>query len=140
MVKHYLVLLGFILIVLTSMQVAKSETIPKAEEMYVTTEDIISDIIFPTIDKRVIKEYGGDNRLIWHWKRIVGITYNENHSYDVTVRIEIPSKDINENVENVKEDLVKVRISPSCDSEKINKQKCNHGFEIEILDYKHLSK
>lgn len=139
MVKHYLVLLGFILIVLTTMQVAKSETIPKAEEMYVTTEDIISDIIFPTIDKRVIKEYGGDNRLIWHWKRIVGITYNENHSYDVTVKIEIPSKDINENVENVKEDLVKVRISPSCDSEKINKQKCNHGFEIEILDYKHLS-
>lgn len=139
MVKHYLVLLGFILIILTSMQVAKSETIPKTEEMYVTTEDIISDIIFPTIDKRVIKEYGGDNRLIWHWKRIVGITYNENHSYDVTVRIEIPSKDINENVENVKEDLVKVRISPSCDSEKINRQKCNHGFEIEIIDYKHLS-
>ena len=136
MVKHYLVLLGFILIVLTSTQVAKSETIPKAVEMYVTTEDIISDIIFPTIDKRVIKEYGGDNRLIWHWKRIVGITYNENHSYDVTVRIEIPSKNLNE---NVKEDLVKVRISPSCDSEKINKQKCNHGFEIEILDYKHLS-
>ena len=67
MVKHYLVLLGFILIVLTSTQVAKSETIPKAVEMYVTTEDIISDIIFPTIDKRVIKEYGGDNRLIWHW-------------------------------------------------------------------------
>ncbi|WP_339199116.1 hypothetical protein MKY27_07490 [Solibacillus sp. FSL R5-0449] len=139
MVKHYLVLLGFILIILTSMQVAKSETIPKAEEMYVTTEDIISDIIFPTIDKRVIKEYGGDNRLIWHWKRIVGITYNENHSYDVTVKIEIPSKDINENVENVKEDLVKVRISPSCDSEKINRKKCNHGFEIEIIDYKHLS-
>ena len=136
MVKHYLVLLGFILIVLTSTQVAKSETIPKAVEMYVTTEDIISDIIFPTIDKRVIKEYGGDNRLIWQWKRIVGITYNENHSYDVTVRIEIPSKNLNE---NVKEDLVKVRISPSCDSEKINKQKCNHGFEIEILDYKHLS-
>ena len=136
MVKHYLVLLGFILIVLTSTQVAKSETIPKAVEMYVTTEDIISDIIFPTIDKRVIKEYGGDNRLIWQWKRIVGITYNENHSYDVTVRIEIPSKNLNE---NVKEDLVKVRISPSCDSEKINRQKCNHGFEIEILDYKHLS-
>ena len=136
MVKHYLVLLGFILIVLTSMQVAKSETIPKAEEMYVTTEDIISDIIFPTIDKRVIKEYGGDNRLIWQWKRIVGITYNENHSYDVTVRIEIPSKKPNG---NVKEDLVKVRISPSCDSEKINKQICNHEFKLEILEYKHIS-
>jgi len=136
MVKHYLVLLGFILIVLTSTQVAKSETIPKAVEMYVTTEDIISDIIFPTIDKRVIKEYGGDNRLIWHWKRIVGITYNENHSYDVTVRIEIPSKNLDE---NVKADLVKVRISPSCDSEKINKQICNHEFKLEILEYKHLS-
>ena len=136
MVKHYLVLLGFILIILTSMQVAKSETIPKVEEMYVTTEDIISDIIFPTIDKRVIKEYGGDNHLIWQWKRIVGITYNENHSYDVTVRIEIPSKNLNE---NVKEDLVKVRISPSCDSEKINKQICNHEFKLEILEYKHIS-
>ena len=136
MVKQYLFLLGFLLIVLNFTQVAKSETIPKAEEMYVTTEDIISDIIFPTIDKRVIKEYEGNNHLIWQWKRIVGITYNENHSYDVTVRIEIPSKNLNE---NVKEDLVKVRISPSCDSEKINKQKCNHDFQIEILDYKHLS-
>ncbi|MEH7305485.1 hypothetical protein V7137_10290, partial [Neobacillus drentensis] len=28
-----------------------------AEEWYVTPEDIIRDIIFPAIDKRVIKEY-----------------------------------------------------------------------------------
>ncbi|ALC85265.1 hypothetical protein AM499_05120 [Bacillus sp. FJAT-22090] len=56
-------------------------------------------------------------------------------SYDVTVRIEIPSK----NIDDAKVDLVKVRIFPSCDSGKINKQKCNHGFKIEILDYKHLS-
>ncbi|ATP40854.1 hypothetical protein CSE16_12815 [Solibacillus sp. R5-41] len=136
MVKQYLVLLGFVFIVFIPTQNAKSETNSEVEGMYVTTEDIISDIIFPTIDKRVIKEYGGDNHLIWQWKRIVGITYNENHSYDVTVRIEIPSKKLNE---NVKEDLVKVRISPSCDSEKINKQICNHEFKVEILDYKHLS-
>lgn len=136
MVKQYLALIGFIFIVLIYTQNVKIEANSEVEEMYVTTEDIISDIIFPTIDKRVIKEYGGDNHLIWHWKRIVGITYNKNHSYDVTVRIEIPSKKPNG---NVIEDLVKVRISPSCDSEKINKQICNHEFKLEILEYKHLS-
>ncbi|WP_374966337.1 hypothetical protein [Lysinibacillus sp. RS5] len=135
MVKQYLILLGFLFIVLTSTQVVKSETVPKAEEMYVTTEDIISDIIFPTVDKRVIKEYGQDTLFDWQWKRILDITYNDNHSYDVTVKIEIPSK----NFDDAKEDVVKVRISPSCDSDKINKQQCNHGFNIEVLDYKHLS-
>lgn len=135
MVKQYLVILGVLFIVITSTQVVKSETIPKAEEMYVTTEDIILDIVFPHIDKRVISEYGQDTLLNWQWKGIFDITYNDNHSYDVTVKIEIPSK----NLDNAKEDLVKVRISPSCDSEKINKQKCNHGFKIDILDYKHLS-
>ncbi|WP_223556973.1 hypothetical protein [Lysinibacillus sphaericus] len=135
MVKQYLILLGFLFIVLTSTQVVKSETVPKVEEMYVTTEDIISDIIFPTVDKRVIKEYGQDTLFDWQWKRILDITYNDNHSYDVTVKIEIPSK----NFEDAKEDVVKVRISPSCDSDKINKQQCNHGFKIEVLDYKHLS-
>ncbi|WP_068986309.1 hypothetical protein [Lysinibacillus xylanilyticus] len=134
MVKQYLILLGFLFIVLTSTQVVKSETVPKVEEMYVTTEDIISDIIFPTVDKRVIKEYGKDTLFDWQWKRILDITYNDNHSYDVTVKIEIPSK----NFEDAKEDVVKVRISPSCDSDKINKQQCNHGFKIEVLDYKHL--
>ena len=136
MAKHYLFLIGFVFIVLIITQNTKSEANSEMEEMYVTSEDIVSDIIFPIIDKRVIKEYGGDNHLIWHWNRIVGIAYNEGHSYDVTVRIDIPSK---KPKGNIKEDLVKVRISPSCDSEKINKQKCNHGFEIEILDYKHLS-
>lgn len=136
MVKQYLVLLGFLFIVLTLTQVVvKSETNSEVKGMYVTTEDIILDIVFPVIDKRVIKEYGQDTLFDWEWKRIVDIAYNENHSYDVTVRIEIPSKDI----DDAKEDLVKVRISPSCDSGKINKQKCNHGFKIEILDYKHLS-
>ncbi|KGR89385.1 MULTISPECIES: hypothetical protein [Ureibacillus] len=136
MIKQYLVLLGFVFIILIPTQIVKSETNPEAEDMYVTAEDIILDIIFPTIDKRVIKEYGGENLFDWQWKRIIGITYNDNHSYDVIVRIEIPPKNLND---DVKEDLVKVRISPSCDSEKINKQKCNHQFEIKILDYKHLS-
>ena len=104
--------------------------------MYVTTEDIISDIVFPTIDKRVIQEYGGDAFLGWEWKRIIGITYNDNHTYDVMVKIEIPS----ENELQTIEDVVKVRISPSCDSEKLNQQKCNHGFKVEIVEYQHLSR
>lgn len=56
MVKQYLVLLGFLFVVLTSNQVVKSETTLEVEGIYVTTEDVISDIVFPTIDKRVIKE------------------------------------------------------------------------------------
>ncbi len=135
MVKRYLVLIGLLFIVLTPSQVVKSETNSEVEGMYVTTEDIILDILLPIIDKRVKKEYGQDTLISWHWKRIVSITYNDNHSYDVTVRLEIPSK----NLDDVKEDLVKVRISPSCDSDSINKQKCNHEFEIGIVDYKHLS-
>ncbi len=62
------------------------------------------------------------------------MTYNDNHSYAIAIRIEIPLK----HLADVNEDLVKVRISPSCDSESINKQKYDHGFEIKILDYKHL--
>ena len=135
MIKRYLILLGSLFLIFTLTQVVKSETNSEVEGMYVTTEDIILDILLPIIDKRVIKEYGQDAHINWQWKRIVGITYNENHSYDVAVRIENPSK----NLDDVKEDLVKVRISPSCDSDSINKQKCNHEFEIEILDYKHLS-
>ncbi len=136
MVQRYLVSLGILFIVLTLTQVVvKSEKNSEVEGMYVTTEDIISDIVFPVIDKRVIREYGGDTLFYWEWKDVVEITYNDNHSYDVTVKIEIPSKKL----DDVKEDLVKVRISPSCDSGKLNKQKCNHEFKIEILDYKHLS-
>ncbi|MGE7998038.1 hypothetical protein ACQKOF_05070 [Lysinibacillus sp. NPDC093190] len=65
MVKQYLVILGVLFIVITSTQVVKSETIPKAEEMYVTTEDIILDIVFPYIDKRVISEYGQNTLFDW---------------------------------------------------------------------------
>ncbi|MFL0584617.1 hypothetical protein ACH0B6_18780 [Solibacillus silvestris] len=136
MVKHYLILIGFVSIVLILAQNTISEANSEAEELYVTTEDIVSDIILPIIEKRVIKEYGGDNELIWNRRGIVDITYNNNHSYDVTVRIDIPSEQLNG---NGKEDLIKVRISPSCDSEKINKQICNHEFKLEILEYKHIS-
>ncbi|PWW28896.1 hypothetical protein DFO73_105133 [Cytobacillus oceanisediminis] len=136
MLKRYLILFGFLLFAFAPLQTVKAETDPKVEEMYITTEDIILDIIFPTIDKKVIKEYGQDTLIGWDWQRIVGITYNEDHSYDVSVRIQIPSQ----NLDNNKEDLVKVRISPSCDSDKLNKLKCNHNFKIELLDYKHLSK
>ncbi|MEK3977421.1 hypothetical protein MKZ20_22180 [Psychrobacillus sp. FSL K6-2684] len=135
MVKRYLVLLGFLFIALTLTQVVvKSET-NSIEGIYVTTEDILLDILFPFIDKRVVKEYRQNTLFYWEWKGIVDIAYNDNHSYDVTVRIEIPSKKVGDS----KEDLVKVRISPSCDSGKLNKLKCNHDFKIEILDYKHLS-
>ncbi|MGF2614672.1 hypothetical protein ACQUWN_03580 [Rossellomorea aquimaris] len=92
-----------------------AESAPKSEDMYVTTEDIVRDLIMPTIDKRVIKEYQGGPLLYWKAQKIVGITYNDNHSYDVAVRINIPSDN-----DNVKEDLVTVRVSPSCDSGKIN--------------------
>lgn len=136
MVKHYLILIGFVFIVLILAQNTISEANSEAEELYVTTEDIVSDIILPIIEKRVIKEYGGDNDLVWNRRGIVDITYNNNHSYDVTVRIDIPSEQLNG---NGKEDLVKVRLSPSCDSEKINKQICNHEFKLEILEYKHIS-
>lgn len=134
MVKWYSILLGCLFLIFP-MQVAQSETNYEIEGMYVSTEDIIADILFPIIDKRVIEEYGQDTLISWDWKRIVDITYNNNHSYDVSVRIEIPSK----NFVNAQEDLVKVRISPSCDSDKINKKICNHEFEIEVLEYIHLS-
>lgn len=134
MVKQYLLLFGLLLSAFTSLQIVKAESISKADNWYVTPEDIIGDIVFPTIDKRVAKEYGVDSLFGWHWKRIVGIDYNRNHSYDVSVRIEVPS-DKNK-PPNYVEDLIKVRIYPSCDSPKIG---CNHGFKVELLDYKHLS-
>ncbi|RRN67721.1 hypothetical protein EI200_22015 [Peribacillus simplex] len=91
--------------------------------------------MFPTLDKKIEKEYG--RNLGWQWQRIVGISYNENHSYDVDIKIQV-SSERNEPLDYV-DDQVKLRISPSCDSEKLNHLKCNHGFKIEILDYKHLS-
>jgi hypothetical protein len=108
---------------------------PYAEDWYVTAEDIIWDIIFPAIDKRVIKEYGGKESSSFGWmkQRIVNIVYNNNHSYDISIRIRVPESE-NNPFEYV-DDLVKVRVSPSCDSSKIS---CNHGFDIEVLDYKHL--
>ncbi|MCM3729716.1 hypothetical protein M3226_29550 [Neobacillus cucumis] len=107
---------------------------PYAEDRYVTPEDIVLDIIFPAIDKRVIKEYG-DGLFSWQSQRIVGIVYNNNHSYDVSVRLQVPDE---RNVPgNYAQDLVRVRVSPSCDSPKIG---CSHGFKVEVLEYKHESK
>lgn len=134
MIKQYLILFG-LTFVLIPQQSVLAESAPKAKDMYVTTEDIILDLIMPSIDNRVIKEYQGGPLFYWKTQRIVGITYNDNHSYDVAVRINIPSEN-----DNANEDLVRLRVSPSCDSGKINKQICNHGFKIEIVEYKHLSK
>jgi hypothetical protein len=104
---------------------------PYAEDWYVTPEDVVLDIVFPAIDKRVVKEYG-DGLFSWQSQRIVGIVYNNNHSYDVSVRLQVPDeKNIPGNYAN---DLVKVRVSPSCDSPKIG---CSHGFKVEVLDYQH---
>ncbi|MFC4323019.1 DUF3888 domain-containing protein [Litchfieldia salsa] len=134
MTIRYILLVGLLFFLSFPTQIVKAETISNVDGMYVTTEDIIFEIIFPTIDQRVTKEYGKETFVSWQWKRIVGITYNDNHSYDVVVRIEVP-------VENgdYSEDLVTVRISPSCDSDKINKLKCNHEFKVDILDYEHVS-
>src|SRR6476620_3496821 len=115
MVKPYSIFLGCVVLIFTLIQVGTAQANSEAERMYVTTEDIIADIVFPTIDKRVIQEYGED-AFSWEWKRIMGVTYNDNHTYDITVKIEIPSK----NPLHSKEDVVKVRISPSCDSDKLN--------------------
>jgi hypothetical protein len=136
MLKKCIFFLGVMVFVFSPFQYVKAETSPKKDDWYVTTEDVILDIIFPTIDQRVTKEYGGNNQMVdWQFRRIVGLHYNDNHSYDVTVRIGVPS----ESDEDVKEDLVEVRVSPSCDSDKLNKQKCNHDFKIEIVDYQHES-
>ncbi|MFL0504897.1 hypothetical protein ACH0B5_04040 [Ureibacillus sp. 179-F W5.1 NHS] len=131
MIKQLLFLFGILFSVFTPTQIVKSNEV---EKLYVTTEDIILDIIFPTVDKRVLREYGKNSLFDWQWKGIVDISYEEDHSYDVTIKIEIPSNKI----EDFKEDIVQVKISPSCDSDKINKQKCNHGFTIEILKYEHV--
>lgn len=107
---------------------------PFAEDWYVTPEDIIRDIIFPSIDKRVMEEYPGNDAATFGWQsqRIVGIVYNNNHSYDITLKLQVPNKR-NSPLEYT-DDLVKVRVSPSCDSPKIG---CSHGFKVEVIDYEH---
>jgi hypothetical protein len=110
---------------------------PYAEDWYVTTEDIIRDIVFPSIDKRVMQEYPGNDAATFGWQlqRIVGIVYNNNHSYDISISLQVPDE---RNVpDKYAHDLVKVRISPSCNSPKI---RCSHGFKVEVLDYEHKNK
>ncbi|MCK6208792.1 hypothetical protein EVU96_17785 [Bacillus infantis] len=109
---------------------------PYAEDWYVTPEDIIKDIVFPSIDKKVTQEYSGNDEAIfgWQFQRIVGIVYNNNHSYDISINIQVPEG--SSTLGNYAHDLVKVRVSPSCDSPKIG---CSHGFKVEIVEYSHLS-
>jgi hypothetical protein len=110
---------------------------PYAEDWYVTTEDIIRDIVFPSIDKRVMQEYPGNDAATFGWQsqRIVGIVYNNNHSYDISISLQVPDE---RNVpDKYAHDLVKVRVSPSCNSPKI---RCSHGFKVEVLDYEHKNK
>ncbi|USK32575.1 hypothetical protein LIT25_18515 [Bacillus sp. F19] len=134
MIKRYIILLGCLLSAFTPLQAVKAESNSKVEQgIYVTTEDIISDIIFPTVDKKVQKEYSKD-LIGWQWVRIVGINYNNNHSYDIAAKIEVNSQ-LN-GKERYADDLVKLRIFPSCNS---NKLKCRHDFKVELLDYSHLS-
>ncbi|MGO4889447.1 hypothetical protein ACJ2A9_16995 [Anaerobacillus sp. MEB173] len=139
--KKIIVLLTILLMPVTGDLVNATPPEPKefkpyAEDWYVSTEDIIWDIIFPAIDKRVIKEYGvkDASSFSWEQQRIVNIVYNNNHSYDISLRIRIP--DNNNPLEHM-EDLVKLRVYPSCDSPKIG---CSHGFKVEVLDYEHLNK
>jgi hypothetical protein len=137
-VKKIIVLFTILLMFDTDNMVSSKPSEPKeikpyAEDWYVTPEDIIRDIIFPAIDKRVIKEYGEDGLFGWQSERIVGIVYNNNHSYDISLEIQVPG-DSAKPFDDVTYDLVKVRVSPSCDSPKIG---CSHGFKVDVLDYQH---
>ncbi|MFS0781478.1 hypothetical protein [Bacillus sp. 1P06AnD] len=134
MFKVCLLLLSFALF---PIQAVNADSITK-EDMYVTTEDIILDIVMPTIDKKIQKEYH-DHMVDWKFIGIMGINYNSNHSYDLEVKIAIDPLNVNKR-DIPLENLAKIRISPSCDSNKINQMVCKHGFNIELLDYKHLSK
>jgi hypothetical protein len=133
MVKRCLLSLVLI-IAFTSQQSILAGSNLKSAGLYVTTENIVLDIISPIIDKRMAKEYGDEHFFDWDLQRIVEINYNDNHSYDVSVQVNIPSND-----DNTIEDLVKVRVSPSCDRGNSKIQRCTHGFKIEIVEFKHLS-
>ncbi|WP_350299083.1 hypothetical protein [Peribacillus frigoritolerans] len=69
MIKKYLILLGFLLAAFAPLQNVNAETVPKVEGGYVTTEDILGDIVFPTLDKKIKKEYG--HNLSWQWKGLL---------------------------------------------------------------------
>lgn len=133
MFKKRLLTLGSSLLLLFNLQVAHTKSVSNVENNYFTTEDIVVDILFPSIDKVVIEKHGSEDAFGWELERIVEINYNENHSYDISMRIKI---DIKDQLHKYSEDLIKARIYPSCNSEKIE---CDHDFKIEILDYKHLT-
>jgi hypothetical protein len=101
-VKKIIVLFTILLLFNTDTMVSATpseskEIKPYAEDWYVTPEDIIRDIIFPAIDKRVIKEYGGKevSGFGWQQRRIDNIVYNNNHSFDISLRIQVPDSNNN---------------------------------------------
>ncbi|MFE8697614.1 hypothetical protein ACFYKT_14830 [Cytobacillus sp. FJAT-53684] len=139
-----MIVLFTILLMLSVNIIVKAKNLPETKEIkpyaddwYVTPEDIIRDIIFPYIDKRVMQEYPSNDYAAFRWQaqRIVGIVYNNNHSYDISISLQVPDERIAP--VNYAQDLVKVRVSPSCDSPKIG---CGHGFKVEVLDYEHMNK
>ena len=73
--------------------------------------------------KRIIKEYG-DELFSWESGRIVGIVYINKHSYDISIEVKVAEA----------YDIVKVKVTPSCDSPKIG---CSHDFKVEVLDYQY---
>ncbi|GAB3064038.1 hypothetical protein [Virgibacillus ainsalahensis] len=93
MVKRCLLILGVSLLALSSLQIVQAAPISNVEDNYFTTEDIIADIVFPSIDKKVVEKYGSEDAFGWQLRRIVGINYNQNHSYDVSMRVKIDIKD-----------------------------------------------
>lgn len=133
MLKNCFILFVALLFAVLPSSNTQAESLSNNENGYVTTEDIISDIIFPSVDKKVVEEYGDEDAFGWELHRITGIKYNHHHSYDVTVRIKIDMKD---NPHKFTEDSVTIRIYPPCDSEKIE---CNHDFKLEILEYQPIS-
>ncbi|MGD6960419.1 hypothetical protein ACQCWA_22885 [Rossellomorea aquimaris] len=65
--KKLLVLFSALSLILTTRILVNAEASdpekvkPFAEDWYVTPEDIIRDIVFPSIDKRVMQEYPGND-------------------------------------------------------------------------------
>nr|WP_263326832.1 DUF3888 domain-containing protein [Neobacillus sp. Marseille-Q6967] len=129
MVRRFIFVLLFLAFI--PLHAAQAKVSPSINQgIYVTTEDIILDIIFPKVDKSVQKEYQNKN-INWQWTRITDITYINNHSYEMNVKITVDGRDWKA------EDLVKVKILLPCDSNKLN---CKGKFKVAIINYHHLSK
>lgn len=65
-------------------------------------------------------------------KGLLVMFYINNHSYDISISLKVPDESNDPDI--YAQDLVKVRVSPSCNSPKIG---CSHEFKVEIVDYEH---